>query len=81
MFDLQMFAALRINEESKLTLKVATGTSSRGATIYSNRSVSNISPVATDTNVLNFATAYAALQVHTLGSVVRTSTAELVEDD
>ena len=74
-------AALRVNEESKLTLKVATGTTARGGTSYSNRNVVNISPVATDTKVLEFATGYAALQSHTLGSVVRTNTAELIADE
>ena len=74
-------AALRINEEAKLTLKVATGTTAKGATTYANRNIANLNPVATDTKALEFATAYAALQSHTLGSVVRTSTAELVEDE
>ena len=74
-------AALRVNEESKLTLKVATGTTARGGTNYSNRNIANISPVAGDTKVLDFATSYAALQAHTLGSVVRTNTAELVADE
>ena len=81
MFNLQRFAALRVNEESSITLKVVTGQTASGANSFSNRTVPNINPVATDTKALQFATAYAALQSHTLDSVIRANKAELVDDE
>lgn len=73
-------AAKREKETVKLTLKVATGTTASGGTTYSSRSVANIAPTASDTPLLNFATSYAALQAHELGSVTRTQSCELVNE-
>lgn len=74
-------AAMRVNEEAKVVVKVQSGTNpSTGNTIISNRTLNYIDPNADDTKVLTFATAYGGLQKYTVDSIVRTDTAELVNN-
>lgn len=79
--NLQQFAALRVNEEGTLTLRVQTGTSAKGAITTSNRTVNYLDPSADDAKVLDFATAYGGLQSHVVDSVVRTDKCELISDE
>lgn len=73
-------AVVETGKATKMILKVATGTSSSGQTIYSNRTISNVSPNVASATIFSIGTSLAALQSHALGSIARQDTAILVED-
>ena len=71
--------ATKKDSSTALTLRVATGTSDSGKTIFANRTVSDINPALTDEDFCAVGAGLASLQANVLSSVIRTdkSTFEL----
>lgn len=67
----------RKDEASRITLKVATGTTTDGKTIYKNRTISGIAPTLADADALTIGKGFADLQKHGLSQVMRTDSAVL----
>ncbi len=73
-------AVVETGKSTKLILRVATGTSSGGKTIYAGRTFGSINPNATSAALYSAGSGLAALQIHALGQIERQDTAVLVED-
>lgn len=71
--------ATRTDMACSLGLKVATGQTAQGSPVYSTRTINNIETTASDNDLFGFGTAYANLQVHALGKIIRTDKATLVQ--
>lgn len=69
------------DESTKMTLKVATGTSDTGKTISANRTLSNINPELTDTVFCTVAAGAASLVADPLMNVSRIDTKVFEIDD
>ncbi len=70
-------AVQRNDAESKLIIRVGTGTTVNGATVYSPRTFTRINPALGDADVLEIGSALGALQVYPVGSVNRQDAAKL----
>ena len=73
--------ATKKESATSMTLKVATGTSDEGKTIFGNRTVNNVNPVITDEDFCIVAAALADLQKNTLATVSRVNTSVFELDD
>lgn len=73
-------AVVETGKTSKLVLNVATGTSASGGTTYSNRTINNINPDATNAAVYGFGEGLASLQTHSLREIRRQNTVVLAEE-
>lgn len=72
-------ATSRVDNETKLTLRVNTGTI--GNPTYKNRAFNHINPDLTDDKAYAVGAGLAGLQAHTLDKIVRTDTATLESDE
>ncbi len=71
--------AVKQNVETKIIIKVQTGTSSTGKATYTQRSFSNINPAITEDDVWDIGTKLGGLQKYPMGSVNRQDLAQIVE--
>lgn len=68
------------NKKDKIALKVVTEVYGDGSKDYASRTISNITPTLTDADAREVGVRLAGLQAHTLDSVSRTITYEIVSD-
>ncbi len=72
--------AIKKDSETKLIVKVQTGTTTQGKASYSQRSFGNINPNITEDDIYDIGEKLAALQVYTLGSVHRQDLAQIAKE-
>ena len=73
-------AVVGTGQTCKLQFTVATGTTSQGKTKYSTRTISYISPDATNAQIYSFGAGLATLQTHALGEIRRIDQSVLVDE-
>ncbi len=73
-------AVVESGKSTKLILRVATGTSSGGKTLYTGRTIGSINPGATSEALYSAGSGLASLQSHALGQIERQDTAILMEE-
>ena len=73
-------AVIETGKSTKLILRVATGTSAGGKTLYAGRTFGSINPEANNTALYNAGNGLAALQTHALGQIERQDNAVLTEE-
>lgn len=73
-------ATVKANETAKLMVNVETGVGDNGKAKYSQRSIVSLDPAVSDDDARAIGALYGALQTYPVGSIVRQSTAVLVEE-
>lgn len=73
-------ATAKANETAKLVINVEVGADSNGKAKYAQRSILALDPAISDDDARAIGTLYGGLQTYPVGTVVRQSTAALVED-
>ena len=73
-------ATVKANETAKLVINVETGVDDKGKTKYSQRSIVALDPAVSDDDARAIGVLYGGLQTCPVGSIVRQSTAVLVEE-
>lgn len=73
-------AVIQTGQTCKMVLKVAVGTTTQGKTKYGNRTISNVSPDASNQAVYTFGSSLASLQLHDLGEIQRYDISVLMEE-
>lgn len=66
--------ATKKDSSTSLKIRVATGTSAEGKTVFANRSLGYINPEITEEDFCSIGAGLASLQSHTLANVIRTDT-------
>lgn len=73
-------AAKKTELATKLSISVATGLKANGAAVTESRTVGNINPSLTDTDMLDIGTGLGALQKYEVSAVKRIDSAVLVNE-
>lgn len=71
--------AVKTNTETKLIIKVQTGTTTEGKATYIQRNFENVNPSLSEDNALDIGKKLAELQKYPLGSVQRQDLVEIAE--
>jgi len=70
-------AVTKTSQSAKLIIKVQTKTNANGEAVYAQRSISNLNPAVTDSDVYTVGSAVAGLQKYPVETVSRQDTAAL----
>jgi len=73
-------AAKKETQNTKLVLKVVTGTATSGKAITASRTFSQVNPAVSDDDLLTVGAALADLQSHAISTISRVDTATLVNE-
>ncbi|MDD3654837.1 MAG: DUF1659 domain-containing protein [Desulfotomaculaceae bacterium] len=72
-------AVTKVPTGAALKLKLNTGTDGSGNPVFRTKSLSNVKPAAADADIYDVAVSLSGLQSHTLASISRVDSAELME--